>query len=137
MANDLQVAQSTLQMPLEKTSPFRGATNRSLSFKEKVEPLESSDRHHIKRKSSVDFDSLPQLSVLPLGDQMLAALNADDIIPEKVFLISVKDSVGQVTLLFHSPIIDLRTDVYFVRSSKCKMGMLKRDHIFWDTCENL
>ena len=45
----------------------------------------------------MDFDSLPQLSVLPLGDQMLAALNADDIIPEKVFLISIRDSVGQVS----------------------------------------
>ena len=98
MPNDLQVPQSTLQTPLEKSSPLRGAASRSLSFKEKPEPYDSSDRHQMKRKASVDFDSLPQLSVLPLGDQMLAALNADDIIPEKVFLISIKDSIGQVNV---------------------------------------
>ena len=100
MTNDLHVPQSTLQTPLEKNSPLRGAANRSLSFKERPEPHDTSDRHQIKRKASVDFDSLPQLSVLPLGDQMLAALNADDIIPEKVFLISIKDSVGQVNMMF-------------------------------------
>lgn len=96
-ANDVQVTQSTLQPSNEKTSPFR-TTNRSLSFRERREPTDSSDKHKFKRKSSVDFDSLAQLSVLPLGDQMLAALNADDIIPEKVFLISIRDSVGQVSI---------------------------------------
>jgi len=96
VTKDSQSTQSTLQTSLEKSSPFRGGANRSLSFKERPESHDSHDRHQIKRKASVDFDSLPQLSVLPLGDQMLAALNADDIIPEKVFLISIKDSVGQI-----------------------------------------
>ena len=67
-----------------------------MSFRERREPTDSCEHALLKRKSSVDFDKLPQLAVQPLSDQMLAALSADDIIPEKVFLISIRDSSGQV-----------------------------------------
>ena len=67
-----------------------------MSFRERREPTDSNEHALLKRKSSVDFDKLPQLAVQPLSDQMLAALSADDIIPEKVFLISIRDSSGQV-----------------------------------------
>ncbi|XP_065069017.1 phosphofurin acidic cluster sorting protein 2-like isoform X2 [Rhopilema esculentum] len=95
--NDLLVTQQPLLQPgSERTSPFRSVANRSLSFKERREPTESTDRQQLKRKSSLDFDALSQFSVQPLSDQMLAALSADDNIPEKVFLISIKDSIGQI-----------------------------------------
>eukprot|EP00794_Sanderia_malayensis_P020320 gene20320-22319_t len=77
-------------------SPSRLISHRSVSFKERRDIDDRLERHHLKRKSSVDFDSSPQLSVQPLADQMLTALSADDIIPEKLFLISIRDSSGQI-----------------------------------------